>query len=70
MGNWCGFLEEGHIEVVQLLLQDSRVDPSAKNNRAILAASQNGHTKVVQLLIADERVITLNKLDSIHFSFY
>ncbi len=46
----------GHIEVVKLLLQDERVDPSDFNNYAIKKASENGHTEVVRLLLSDLRV--------------
>ena len=48
--------ENGHADVVQLLLQDKRVDPAADNNYAIVWASQNGHVNVVQLLLQDPRV--------------
>ena len=47
---------EGHIEVVRLLLQDPRVDPSVSNNEAILNAVSNGHTEIVRLLLQDPRV--------------
>jgi hypothetical protein len=39
--------EEGHTEIVRLLLQDPRVDPSAD---AIKIASANGYEDIVQLL--------------------
>src|SRR3972149_2705194 len=45
-----------HIEVVKLLLQDTRVDPSDQNNAAILLASGSGHIEVVKLLLQDTRV--------------
>ena len=35
-----------HRDVVQLLLQDPRVDPAADNNYAIRWASTNGHPRV------------------------
>jgi ankyrin repeat protein len=44
------------LEVVQLLLSDLRVDPSAENDYAIKWASNNGHLEVVQLLLSDPRV--------------
>ncbi len=47
--------EYGHADVVQLLLEDGRVDPTAKNNYAIVRSSQLGHAGVVQLLLADGR---------------
>ena len=48
--------EYGYHEVVKLLLQDSRVDPSNDNNSAIRHASRNGYHKVVKLLLQDPRV--------------
>ena len=46
--------EDGHIEVVESLLE--KHDPSADNNYAIRAASDNGHIEVVRRLLADGRV--------------
>ena len=46
----------GHVDVIQTLLQDFRVDPSVDNNYAIRFASRKGHTEVVQLLLQDSRV--------------
>ena len=46
----------GHLAVVERLLEDSRVDPSADRNRAIRMASQNGHLPVVERLLEDSRV--------------
>ena len=48
--------ENGHFEVVRLLLSDPRVDPADDNNEAIRLASRNGHFEVVRLLLADPRV--------------
>jgi len=48
--------ENGHTDVVKLLLQDERVDPSDDSNYAIRMSSENGHTGVVKLLLQDERV--------------
>jgi surface antigen len=47
----------GHFAVVERLLQDKRVDPSASDNFAIRLASTNGHLAVVALLKKDSRVI-------------
>src|SRR3989304_5945772 len=44
------------IEVVKLLLQDPKVDPSDQNNYAIRLASRKGHVEVVKLLLQDSRV--------------
>jgi len=51
----------GHLEVVKILLQDKRIDPSIYDNHdvyfsAIQHASTNGHTEVVKLLLEDRRV--------------
>jgi hypothetical protein len=48
---WIGFTD-----VVKCLLADSRVDPSAWNNRALIYAARNGHTEIVKLLLSDSRV--------------
>ena len=48
--------ENQHLNIVQLLLNDERVDPSSHNNQAIRSASKNGHHEVVQLLLTDSRV--------------
>ena len=42
--------------VVERLLQDERVDPSAGDNHAITYAAKNGHFAVVERLVQDERV--------------
>jgi hypothetical protein len=46
----------GHLAVVERLLADPRVDPSADDNYAIREASSNGHLSVVERLLADPRV--------------
>jgi len=42
--------EHGQLEVVKLLLKDSRVNPSARNNYAIRLAADKGHLDVVNFL--------------------
>ena len=51
----------GYTEIVKLLLTDSRVDPagvdpSDRDNLAIIVASYWGQAEVVKLLLADSRV--------------
>ena len=46
----------GHLKVVNRLLQDERVDPSDRNNEAIQWAAHNGHLDVVKRLLQDLRV--------------
>jgi hypothetical protein len=49
-------LQNGHLAVVERLLQDERVDPSADDNYAVRWAAQNGHLAVVDRLLEDDRV--------------
>jgi len=48
--------ENGHLDIVNMLLAEQRVDPSAYDNYAICAASHHGHLLVVRVLLADSRV--------------
>jgi hypothetical protein len=41
--------ENGHATVVEVLLADQRVDPSARGNVALHRASANGHVTVVEM---------------------
>lgn len=42
---------QGHIEIVKILLQDKRVDPTARGHKSLFLACKYGHTDVVKLLI-------------------
>jgi hypothetical protein len=42
-------------EIVNLLLKDSRIQPSEHNNKALILASSNGYVDILRLLLADER---------------
>ena len=46
----------GHLDVVKVLLKDERVDPSEYDNIAIRFTSENGHLDVVKELLKDKRV--------------
>jgi hypothetical protein len=46
----------GHVDVVKLLLQDKRVNPSAQENNAVHRAALFGHCDVLEVLLADSRV--------------
>uniref|UniRef100_A0A6C0JVN8 Uncharacterized protein n=1 Tax=viral metagenome TaxID=1070528 RepID=A0A6C0JVN8_9ZZZZ len=48
--------QNGHVEIVRLLLEDPRVDPSEFDNRALQNACSYHHLKVVKLLLTDPRV--------------
>jgi hypothetical protein len=61
----------GNVELVDLLLQDPRVDPSADNNWAIRFASNNGHLSIVDRLLQDPRVDpSANDNAAIQFASY
>ena len=47
--------EGSHTDVVELLLGDSRVDPSARNNLAIGLAARNRHTEIFELVLQSYR---------------
>jgi len=46
----------GHLWLVQHLMRDDRVDPSAKGSAAFLSAIENGHAAVALELLTDARV--------------
>jgi surface antigen len=48
--------ENGHLAVVERLLQDERVNPSDGNNLAVRSAAHYGHLEVVERLLEDDRV--------------
>jgi ankyrin repeat protein len=61
----------GHLAVVERLLEDERVDPSACDNLAMLFASGQGHLAVVERLLLDARVDpAASNNDSIHSAAY
>lgn len=48
--------ENGHINVVEQLLGDSRVDPAIKGNVSLFWAAYFKHLDIVELLLRDNRV--------------
>ncbi|PRP88828.1 hypothetical protein PROFUN_00296 [Planoprotostelium fungivorum] len=46
----------GYLSVVELLLTDPCVDPSASNNEALILAFISGHTGVIDMLLAHPRL--------------
>jgi ankyrin repeat protein len=47
--------EEGHVEILQLLLDDPRVNPNAQYNTPIYIAAYYGRTECVRSLLLDGR---------------
>lgn len=45
-----------HLEIIKVLLLDSRVDPSLNGNKAIISASENGLTDIVAILLSDPSI--------------
>jgi hypothetical protein len=43
-------------KIVELLLQDTRIDPSVGDNQALRCASSRGHKEIVEMLLQDKRV--------------
>lgn len=52
----CFASKRDHHKVVQLLLKDARIDPSADSNSAVNMASENGYSEVVKLLLQHPKV--------------
>lgn len=48
--------DNGHKEVVKLLLLDTRVNPSSMNNMSLRIAHKKGYKDIVDLLLLDGRV--------------
>ena len=48
--------ELGHMNIVEILIKDTRVNPADWNNAAIRWAAENGHTDTVSVLLNDNRV--------------
>lgn len=52
----CTARNVGHVEVVRLLLNDGRLDPSINNNKALIDACNGEQVEYVRLLLEDPRV--------------
>ncbi|KAJ3020587.1 UNVERIFIED_CONTAM: hypothetical protein HDU68_010111 [Siphonaria sp. JEL0065] len=50
------FADYGHLEILDMLLVDGRVDPSADGNRTVRSAAANDRVNVVARLLQDPRV--------------
>lgn len=55
-------LRNNHVEIVELLLNDGRIDPGSFDNVALRAASASGYLDIVNLLLEDPRVNLINSL--------
>jgi ankyrin repeat protein len=54
----CAFLEasKGDVEIMKLILDDKRYDPSCFDNESIISASAHGFYDAIKLLLLDKRV--------------
>jgi ankyrin repeat protein len=52
--------QEGHIDIVKLLLSDLRADPSIGNNCSLRIALQKGHFEIAELLLQQPMVSLSN----------
>jgi len=48
--------ENGHANIVEILLKDGRIDPNVRINFSLSKAAAEGHADVVKLLLKDSRV--------------
>ncbi|EPZ31233.1 hypothetical protein ROZALSC1DRAFT_31525 [Rozella allomycis CSF55] len=48
--------EDGDTEIIEMLINDPRIDPTYKDNFAIRGALLNGHIDVVNTWLKDTRV--------------
>jgi hypothetical protein len=48
--------ENGHTQIIKLLLNNKRFNPGAFGSKAIEIASKNGRTEIIRLLAEDKRV--------------
>ncbi len=62
--------KKGYLDLVDLILQDPRTDPSIKNNEALTSAIKNANLELVDMLLSHPRlVITANDyLSEVMFS--
>lgn len=54
--NFEDVVRKSNVEIVRILLEDGRVNPSFDNNLPIRIATKNGNDRIVRLLLADDRV--------------
>ena len=57
-----------HPDMIKLLLQDPRVDPSLNNNSAIDLAIKNNNIENVKLLLSDSRISLITSSNAIQFA--
>jgi len=53
----------GHLDIVKVLIADSRVDPSDCDDDAIDLACKNGHLEIVKVLLNDKRVLNIRNTE-------
>ena len=49
-------VQDGYLEIVNILLEDGRVDPSEDDNYIIAEAAYGGHLPIIERLLEDPRV--------------
>ncbi|KAI8891971.1 hypothetical protein BC833DRAFT_612927, partial [Globomyces pollinis-pini] len=50
-------IKDNKFDIVKVLLEDARTDPTVNFNFSIGLASENGYTEIVKILLKDERVV-------------
>lgn len=56
---------KGYYEIVELLINDKRIDPTKTENAAIILSNNKEHTDIVEILFKDQRVQDSLKIDNI-----
>jgi hypothetical protein len=49
-------LQYGHIEIIQKILNTTKINPAMSNNYPLRVASDNGYFEILKLLLTDKRV--------------
>jgi hypothetical protein len=64
-------IDNNYFEIVDLLLKDGRIDPSANNNYLIKRAINESNNKMVELLLKDNRVnSTFNVVELFNINYH
>ena len=49
--------EWGHLDIIRLIMEDERVDPSAHNNWALVHSMESDKQESIDVLLEDDRVV-------------
>jgi hypothetical protein len=58
---------KGHIDIINLIINDARINPAVSNNAPLIAAAKNNHIEVIKSLLENHKVdmnLSANILDN------